>query len=152
MRTQFAVELARTLPAPRSRVYRAWLDPELLARWLSPEGCAVTLAEVDERVGGAHHVEMLDPDGSRHGFESVIEELVPDERIVLAFTFVEPDDGCSREPTRLTVTLRDGERPGSTHLVLRQERITLGPPFDTESVTTGWGQALAKLAALYERS
>lgn len=154
MTTEFAVELQRTLSAPRTRAYRAWLDPETLLRWFSPDGCPVTHAEVDERVGGVHRTEMLDLDGNRHAFESVIEELVPDERIVLAFTFVGPGPGPGtvREHTRLTLTFREGERPGTSDLTLRQERITLMSPFDTESVTTGWSQALAKLAALYERS
>ncbi len=152
MSTQFAVELKRTLRAPRARVYRAWLDPETLGRWFSPDGFPITHTEVDERVGGVHRAEMLDPEGNRHAFESVIEELVPDERIVLAFRFVGPYAETIREPTRLTVSVRDGERPGTSDLTLRHERVTLMPLFDTESVTTGWGQALAKLAALYERS
>ena len=31
-----AVRLERTLPAPPSEVYRAWLDPDVLRRWLGP--------------------------------------------------------------------------------------------------------------------
>ena len=49
---QPAVRLERTIPASPGQVYRAWLDPELLARWLAPRGYAVTRAEVEERAGG----------------------------------------------------------------------------------------------------
>jgi uncharacterized protein YndB with AHSA1/START domain len=142
---QFAVALERVIAAPRAKIYRAWLDPALLARWMGPDDFSVSVATVDERVGGIHHVEMLDADGGHHTFESVIEELVPDERIVLTFKF-HPD----AEETLLTLTFRDADG-GGTALRLEHERITLAPPLDTRSVDTGWGQTLAKLQALYDK-
>ena len=141
--TEFAVTLKRTFAAPRARVYRALLDPKLLARWMSPDDHSVALATVDERVGGSHRIEMIAPDGSHHAFDSIIEELVPDERIVLTFTFV----GEQREETLLTLTLRDVE--GGTELQLDHQRITLRGPFDDRSVNSGWSQALTKLQALF---
>jgi len=45
-----AVRLQRRIPAPPDEVYRAWLDPELIRRWLAPAGPDVTRAEVAERV------------------------------------------------------------------------------------------------------
>lgn len=56
---QFAVALERAIAAPRSKVYRAWLDPALLARWFGPDDMSVVDANVDERVGGAHNVALL---------------------------------------------------------------------------------------------
>ena len=138
--TQFAVTLDRLIAAPRHKVYRAWLDPVVLARWMGPEGHSVVNATVDERVGGAHHLEMLGDDGAYYSFVSVIEELVPDERIVLTFRF-----HWDAEDTLLTLTFRDTEG-GGTALRLQHERITLSPPLDGRSVDTGWTQALAKLA------
>ena len=44
---QFAVALERVIAAPRSKVYRAWLDPGLLARWMGPDDFTVTVATVD---------------------------------------------------------------------------------------------------------
>lgn len=143
---KFAVALDRVIAAPRSVVYRAWLDPAVLARWMGPDDFSVSVATVDERVGGAHHIEMLDADGGHHTFTSVIEELVPDERIVLAFKF-HPDT----EKTSLTITFRDAEG-GGTVLRLRHERITLAPPLDDRSVDIGWSQTLAKLQALYDNA
>ena len=61
--TQFAVTARSLIAAPRDKVYRAWLDPAVLARWMGPEGHSVVNATVDERVGGAHHLEMLGADG-----------------------------------------------------------------------------------------
>jgi uncharacterized protein YndB with AHSA1/START domain len=142
--TQFAVTVDRLIAAPRPKVYRAWLDPTVLARWMGPEGSSVVDATVDERVGGAHRIEMLGPDGAYYTFVSVIEELVPDERIVLAFRFNWDD-----EDTLLTLTFRDAD-DGGTALRLEHQRITLSPPLDGRSVDTGWTQALAKLQAYFE--
>jgi uncharacterized protein YndB with AHSA1/START domain len=142
---EFAVALDRVIAAPRSKVYRAWLDPEVLARWMGPDDFSVVVATVDERVGGAHYVEMLDGDGDRHTFESVIEELVPDERIVLTFKF-----HWSAADTLLTLTFRDADG-GGTLLRLEHERIAYEGPLDTRSVNSGWGQTLAKLQALYDK-
>jgi len=140
---QFAVALDRVIAAPRAKVYRAWLDPELLARWMGPDDFSVVMATVDERVGGEHRVELIDPDGAPHIFTSVIGELVPDERIVLTFRF-HPE----AEDTLLTITLRDVE--GGTQLRLEHERITGEGPLTGESVNEGWSQTLSKLQALYE--
>jgi len=139
---EFAVALDRVIPAPRAKVYRAWLDPEVLAGWMGPDDFSVVVATVDERVGGTHFVELIDADGQHHTFTSVIQELVPDERIVLAWRF-----HATAEDTLLTVTLRDAEG-GGTQLRLEHERITYEGELDTRSVDAGWSQTLAKLQAL----
>ena len=141
---QFAVALERVIAAPRSKVYRAWLDPTLLARWFGPDDMSVVDANVDERIGGAHNVELLGPDGVHTNFVSVIEELVPDERIVLTFKF----DHTAHE-TKLTITFSDAE-VGGTALRLDHERITIEGDLNTTSVNIGWGQTLAKLQAFIE--
>ena len=136
---RFAVEVSRVVRAPRSRVYRAFLDPELVARWLAPDDSSVSTATVDERVGGVHRVEMLTSDGEAHMFDSVIEALVPDERIVLIFKF-DPD----AEETLLTVTLRDAP-DGGTEVTLDHQRVVLDGPLNEQSVDAGWNSVLDKL-------
>lgn len=149
--TEFAVALTRTIPASRDEVYRAFLDPELLQRWMCPGDFAVVAASVDEHVGGRHVVEMLSPEGARLAFESVIRDLVPGERIVLDFAFVGPEPH-DREDTLFTVTFRDAG-DGATEVLLEHERITLAPPnFDRPSVNAGWTSVFDKLEALFERS
>jgi uncharacterized protein YndB with AHSA1/START domain len=143
---QFAVALERVIAAPRSKIYRAWLDPAMLAGWFGPDDFSVIVASVDERVGGVHQVEMLDAEGGHHTFVSVIEELVPDERIVFTFKF-DP----SAEDTRLTLTFSDADDGGTT-VRLEHERITMQGTLDTQSVNVGWGQTLAKLQTLCETS
>jgi uncharacterized protein YndB with AHSA1/START domain len=146
--TEFSVELTRTIAAPRERVYRAFVDPEKLRRWLSPPRYLVTDAVVEERVGGRHRVELRGVDDEQGGFDSVIRELVPGERLVLEFTFVGPEPHA-REDTLLTVTLCDAA-DGGTEVRLLHERIGLAPPFDERSVNAGWNGALDKLVALFD--
>lgn len=120
-------------------MHRAFLEPDLVARWLAPEESVVSAATVDERVGGVHRVEMLDEHGEPHMFDSVIQELVEDERIVLIFKF-HPD----AEETLLTVTLRDAPG-GGTEVVLHHERVPLEGPLNEQSVDAGWNSVLDKL-------
>ena len=143
--SEFAVTVERVVKAPRAKVYRAWLDPELLARWMGPDDFSVLVADVDERVGGRHSVEMLDGQGRHHQFESVIAELVPDDRIVLTFRF-HPD----ADETLLTLTFADAAG-GGTLLRLLHERIPLTRPLDEQSVDAGWSETLAKLQALFDQ-
>jgi uncharacterized protein YndB with AHSA1/START domain len=138
---RFAVQVSRVMRAPRSRVYRAFLDPELVARWWAPMDSVVATATVDERVGGVHRIEMLTATGEPHMFDAVIQELVPDERIVLVFKFA-PD----AEETLLTVTFRDA--PGGTEVLLDHQNVTAEGPLNEQSVDAGWSSVLDKLEGI----
>jgi uncharacterized protein YndB with AHSA1/START domain len=144
------VRLQRTIPAPPEQVYRAWLEPDLLLRWLAPAGLAVTRAEVDERVGGRYSIWQAGPDGDAGGFESELLELVPNERLVFRWGFVGPERVADpAHHSRLTITL--SEAPGgATALTLVHERldaIDAAMPGMADATATGWGMALDKLAA-----
>ena len=107
-----AVRLQRTIHARPDEVYRAWLEPELIRRWMAPAGLEVTRAEVAERVGGHYRIWHAGAEGEVGGFECELLELVPSERIVLRWGFVGPDrlaglthdsqltvSRCARRPT-----------------------------------------------------
>jgi uncharacterized protein YndB with AHSA1/START domain len=146
-----AVRLHRTIAAPRDRVYRAWLDPDLLARWMAPGALDVTRAEVDERVGGHFRIWHAGPDGDVGGFEAELLELVPGERIVFRWGFVGPDRLAG--PTYdslLTITLREAP-DGATELTLVHERLdelAAALPDVADNVGRGWELALDKLEQL----
>jgi uncharacterized protein YndB with AHSA1/START domain len=146
-----AVRLYRTFPAPPERVYRAWLDPELMRRWLAPGDLTVTRAEVDERVGGRYSVWHAGPGGDVGGFECELLELVPNQRIVARWGFVGPDrlEGPHYD-SLLTVTFR--ETPdGGTELTLvheRLEELQAQRPDIADNVERGWEMVLDKLVAM----
>ena len=108
-----AIRLQRIISAPPERVYRAWLEPELLQRWMAPGSTQVARVEVDERVGGRYRIWQENAGGDVGGFECELLELVPSERIVWRWGFVGParTDGPTFD-SRLTVTLRDA--PGAS--------------------------------------
>jgi uncharacterized protein YndB with AHSA1/START domain len=149
------VRLQRTIAASPARVYRAWLDPELLRRWLAPGDFTVTRVEVDERVGGRHRIWQVGPDGDVGGFDCELLELIPDQRIVFLWRFVGPDRQF--DPThdsRLTITLQEAAG-GTTALTLVHERLEAlqaAMPEIVAGVKEGWGMALDKLAATLKQA
>jgi uncharacterized protein YndB with AHSA1/START domain len=145
-----AVHVRRTIPASPERVYRAWLDPQQIARWFAPSGFTVHKAEVDERVGGRLRIWHVDFAGNDvGGSESEIVELIPGERIVLDWQFVGPDR--TTDPvmaTRLTITF--AATPDGTQLDLVHDRLDGlrdRYPSIAEQVGPGWESALDGLVA-----
>jgi uncharacterized protein YndB with AHSA1/START domain len=143
-----AVREQRTFDAPPERVFRAWTDPSLLARWIAPWDRRVDRAEVDERVGGRLSVWQSDAAGvDIGGMEATILELVPNERLAFDWQFVGPDREDPGFDTRLTVTFRP-LAGGATELTLVHERLDglrAAMPDVADKVTAGWEAVLDKL-------
>jgi uncharacterized protein YndB with AHSA1/START domain len=74
--------ITREFNAPRRLVYRAWNEPELIARWFAGQRGKVTLAEVDLRVGGVWRYVMEANGGFEVAFHGEFREIVPQERLV----------------------------------------------------------------------
>jgi uncharacterized protein YndB with AHSA1/START domain len=142
------VNLHRVIPASRHEVYRAWLEPELLRRWLAPGDLQVTRIEVDERVGGHFRVWQGGQAGDIGGFECEILELVPETRLVFRWGFVGPQrsDGPTFDSV-LTITLADA-LDNSTFLTLVHEQLDAlhtAMPHVSENVLAGWEMVLDEL-------
>jgi len=146
-----AIHLERTIPAPPERVYRAWLDPELIARWMNPGVFSVSRVEVDERVGGHYRVWHAESGNELGGFDAQIVELVPNRRLVFRWGFVGPQrrDGPVYDSM---LTLNFDEAPdGATALTLVHDRLddlAAAMPEAAAQVGAGWGDVLGKLADL----
>jgi uncharacterized protein YndB with AHSA1/START domain len=144
-----AVRLERLIPAPPDRVYRAWLEPDLIQRWMAPGDFTAARVEVDERVGGHYRIWHATEAGVRGGFESEIVELVPGERIVFRWGFVGPNRTAGPVyDSQLTITLREAPE-GGTRLTLVHERLEslrAALPDAADNVGSGWADVLEKLA------
>jgi uncharacterized protein YndB with AHSA1/START domain len=144
------VRLDRTISAPPQKVYRAWLKPDFVRRWMTP-GFEVSRIEIDERVGGHYRVWHSQSGVEAGGFECEILELVPYERIVFRWGFVGPErrNGPVYD-SLLTITMR--EAPGrATALTLVHERLedlAAAMPEAAGKVEFGWNMVLEKLAAM----
>ena len=99
----------RLIDAPRALVFRAFSEPEHLARWWGPDGFTNTFAEFDFRPGGHWRFTMHGPDGSDHDNHSVFEEITS-ERIV--FQHLGPV-----HEFQMTILLE--ERDGKTAITVR---------------------------------
>jgi uncharacterized protein YndB with AHSA1/START domain len=73
----------RLFHAPRGVVFRAFTDPEILARWWGPAGFTNTFHSFDPRPGESWRFVMRGPDGSEYPMVNEFVEVVADERVVL---------------------------------------------------------------------
>ena len=91
------IVITREFEAPPERVFRAYTDPDLVARWLGPRRLTIDIKEYDARTGGSYRYVHRDGDGSEYGFRGVFHEVRPGERIVQTFTYEGYPDGVSLE-------------------------------------------------------
>jgi len=142
--TPGTVRLHRVLRAPPKRVYRAFLDPGALVKWMPPHGFTGTMHEFDARVGGGYRMSFTNlGTGSSHSFTVKYVELVPNERIRHTDTFDAP--GLPGE-MQVTVTLK--KSIAGTELQIVQEGIPAAIPVDY--CYQGWQESLELLAKLVE--
>jgi uncharacterized protein YndB with AHSA1/START domain len=149
------IRLQRTISATPERVYRAWLDPELLRRWLAPGSMEVTRVEVDERVGGYYRIWQGSAAGEVGGFECELLELVPNRRIVFRWGFVGPERTSGPTYDSLLTISLDEAPGGATALTLVHERLDAlhaAMPDVAKSVGPGWDMVLDKLAEAIEQT
>ena len=89
--TDEEILVTREFDAPRHLVYRAWTTPELVRRWWSGRRGAMTVAEIDLRVGGAWRYVMVANGGFQVAFHGTFREIVPNERIVTTEIYEMPE-------------------------------------------------------------
>lgn len=142
--TTSTVRFHRVLRATPDRVYRAFLDPDAMAKWLPPAGFTGKVHQMDARVGGSYKMSFTDlATGHSHAFGGRYLELVPGER--LRYTDVFDDPNLAGE-MQTTVTL--AKVPSGTELSIVQEGIPAVIP--VHDCYLGWQDSLFLLAHLVE--
>lgn len=138
------IRLYRVLRAPPERVYRAFLDPAALVKWLPPHGFTGQVHEMDARVGGRYRMSFTKfGQGQSHAFGGEYLELVPGERIVHTDRFDAP--GPSGE-MKTTITFK-AVFCGTELQVVQEGVPAVIPP---EACYLGWQESLQLLAQLVE--
>jgi len=143
-----AVRLERTLHAPPDRVFRAFLDPDLIRQWIAPDDLAVDRVTVDARVGGRIDVWHSRNGASTGRFEGHFLKIDPPRELVYRWAFVgtEPEKGEYYD-TLVTVRLRP-ESEGQTRISVvheRLEELRRGAPHIHVQLVPGWTNCLDKL-------
>ncbi|RYY94242.1 MAG: polyketide cyclase [Comamonadaceae bacterium] len=138
------VRLHRVLTAPPERVYRAFLDPAALAKWLPPNGFTGTVHSMDARVGGNWRMSFTNfSGGGSHSFGGSYLELVPGERLRYTSAFDDPN-----LPGEMTTTVELKKVLCGTEMHVTQEGIPDVIP--AEMCYLGWQESLRLLAKVVE--
>ena len=138
------IRLHRVLRAPPARVYRAFLDPDAMVKWLPPHGFTGKVHQMDARVGGTHKMSFTNfTSGKSHAFGGKYVELVPNERIRYTESFDDPN-----LPGEMQVTITCRKVTFGTELNVVQEGVPAAIPSD--ACYLGWEESLSLLAKLVE--
>lgn len=138
------VRLHRVLTTKPEKVYRAFLEPDALAKWLPPNGFTCTVHQLDARVGGSFRMSFRNfTTGAGHSFGGKYLELIPGELVRYTDRFEDPN---LPGEIRVTVTLR--KVSAGTDVTIVQEGLPdVIPP---EVCYLGWQESLRNLSRLVE--
>jgi len=138
------VRLHRVLRASPDRVYRAFLSPDAMAKWLPPYGFTCQVHQMEARVGGTFRMSFTNfGSGNGHSFGGEYRELVPNERIQYTDKFDDPN-----LPGEMVTTVTLRAVSCGTDVSIVQEGLPEVIP--VEMCYLGWQESLAQLATLVE--
>ena len=142
--TTHTILLHHVLRAPPERVYRAFLNPAAMAKWLPPGGFTGKVHAMDARVGGGYRMSFTNfSTGASHSFGGKYLELTPHERIRYTDKFEDPS-----MPGEMQVTIALRKVSWGTELEIVQEGLPSVIP--VEACYVGWQESLSRLAHLVE--
>ena len=138
------VKLHRVFTAPPERVYKAFLDPAAMCKWLPPHGFTGTVHQMDAKVGGQWRMSFTNfSAGGGHSFGGTYLELAPGEKLRYTSKF---DDANLPGEMTTTVTLKKVLVGTEMHVI--QEGIPDVIP--AEACYLGWQESLLLLKQLVE--
>lgn len=138
--------IVRVFDAPRTLVWKAWTEPQHLARWWGPKDFTNPVCEIDARPGGTLRITMRGPDGTLYPMEAVFDEMVEPERLAWT-TAVEHEGNVSFELRQIATF---DERDGKTELTLLAFILRATPESARAlgGMHQGWSESLDRLADL----
>jgi len=138
------IRLHRVLKAPPERVYKAFVDADAYAKWLSPYGFTCKVHHLDPKVGGTFRMTFTNfTNGASHSFGGEYLELTPNERIRYTDRFDDPN-----LPGLIQVTVNLKKVSVGTEMNIVQEGVPAVIP--AEACYLGWQESLKQLARLVE--
>ena len=142
--TTNTVRLHRVIRATPERIYRAFLTPEAIAKWLPPNGFICKVHQMDAKVGGSYKMSFTNfSSGHSHAFGGEYLELLPHQRIRYTNVFDDPN-----LPGQMVTTITLAPVPFGTELNAVQEGIPAAIP--VEMCYLGWQESLTLLTMLVE--
>ena len=139
-----AVRLHRVIRTTPDKLYRAFTEPDALAKWLPPYGFTCQVLQLDARVGGTFQMSFTNfSSGKGHSFGGEYLDLVPNERIRYTDKFDDP-----QLPGEMVTTVTLRQVLCGTELSVVQEGIPEAIP--AEMCYLGWQESLEQLVRLVE--
>ena len=138
------IRLHRVLKAPPERVYRAFTDPDAMAKWLPPNGFTGKVHQFDAKVGGSYKMSFTSlSTGHSHSFGGKFLELEPGKRIRHTDVFDDPN-----LPGEMQTTITFTAVSCGTEMSVVQEGVPEVIP--VEQCYLGWQESLVLLGKLVE--
>jgi len=138
------VTLHRVLRATPDRVYRAFIDPDAMVKWLPPNGFTAKMHAMDARVGGSYKMSFTNfTTGQSHSFGGTFVELKPGALLRYTDTFDDPN-----LPGEMVTSVTIAAVSCGVELRVVQEGIPAMIP--VEQCYLGWQESLTLLAKLVE--
>lgn len=138
------VKLHRVLKTTPEKIYRAFLEPDALIKWIPPYGFTARTEHLDARVGGTFRMSFTNfSTGHSHSFGGEYLELLPFERISYTDKFDDPN--LSGE---IVVVIELKKVSCGTEINIEQSGIPDLIP--VEMCYLGWQESLLQLANLVE--
>ncbi len=139
-----SLRLHRVLTCAPDKLYRAFIEPDALAKWLPPNGFVCTVHNHEAKVGGSYRMSFRNfTTGKSQFFGGVYHELVPGERLRYSDKFEDPN-----MPGEMQVTVTLKKVFCGTELNIVQENLPDAIP--VEACYLGWQESLCNLKHLVE--
>lgn len=140
--SDMSVRLSKIIPASREDVFRAWTEPERIARWSAPPGAKVAESSVALEPGGAWKIGIEDEQGTIHTAFGVYREVDAPNRLLYTWDW---EGETSVGETEVTVEfVAEG---GSTRVSLTHEGFPAAEA--AAGHAQGWDACLELLEALF---
>jgi len=138
------IRLHRVIRTTPEKLYRAFIEPDAMAKWLPPYGFTCRVHHLDARPGGTYKMSFTNfSTGQSHSFGGTYVELVPGERLRYTDRF---DDPNMPGEIQVTVTLKKVSM--GTEINIVQDGVPDVIP--AEACYLGWQESLAQLANVVE--
>ncbi len=142
--TTHTIRLHRVLRSTPERIYRAFINPAAMCKWLPPNGYTGTMHHMDAKVGGSFKMSFTNFTTQKAmSFGGEYLELIPNEKLRYTDGFDDPN-----LPGVMTVTVLLKAVPCGTEVNITQEGVPSVIP--AEACYMGWQESLILLAKLVE--
>ncbi|WP_144549584.1 SRPBCC domain-containing protein [Bacillus sp. X1(2014)] len=139
----FTLQLNKTYPVKKERVFNAWTKPEELEKWWGPEGMTTTIDEMNVEVNGKYKFNMHAPNGATHVLTGEYLEIVSNEKLVYTWKWENGNDDFPA--TKVTIEFL--EKGNSTAVVVTHTEL----PSEEEAKNHnhGWTSSLESSLKAY---